>query len=352
MLSHLPMAALTLAYPELPDRHHRCGRLERRVGETVVSIAPIPNHEPDMQNHHLTVAAATDFRAVSRRYSRAYSDGYARAIRRYRLLEEEQEQQLARHSRKLGDKKAANELITSHLRLAAAVARRYQRHGLPLSDIIAEANLGLVIAASKFEPGHGARFSTYALWWIKAAVHDYILRSRSLVKIGTTRTQRKLFFGLRREIRKLAREPVQLNSETAELIAHKLEVTPREVIEMDCRLGGDFSLSKPIKNNEGGTMEWDAFLVDPSPNPETTLTERDHEARQAEALRTGLNVLTGRERRVFEARRLTESPPTLEQLALEFSVSAERVRQIELSAFAKVKRAATMHFHQDAFVNR
>jgi RNA polymerase sigma-32 factor len=202
-----------------------------------------------MQNHNFTVAP-TDFQTVSSRCSRAYSDGYARAVRRYRLLEQEQEQQLARRRRKLGEQKAADELITSHLRRAATIARRYQGYGLPLPDIIAEANLGLVIAASRFEPGRGARFSTYAKWWIKAAIHDYILRSWSLVKIGTTRAQRKLFFGLRREMRKLARDPVQLNAETAELIAHKLDVTPQEVIEMDCRLGGDISINKPIANDE------------------------------------------------------------------------------------------------------
>jgi RNA polymerase sigma-32 factor len=304
-----------------------------------------------MQNHSFAIAPV-DFQTVSFRSSRAYSDGYARAIRRYRLLEQEQEQQLARRCRKLGEQRALDALITSHLRLAASVARRYQRYGLPLPDIIAEANLGLVIAASRFEPGHGARFSTYALWWIKAAILDYVLRSWSIVKIGTTRAQRKLFFGLRREIRKLAREPVQLNTETAALIAHKLDVTPREVIEMDCRLEGDVSLNRPTSNDEGRTVEWEALLVDPSPNAETTVAERDQETRQAQALRTGLNVLTGRERRVFEARRLTETPPTLEQLALELSVSPVRVRQIELSAFAKVKRATRKHFHQDAFVNR
>jgi RNA polymerase sigma-32 factor len=314
-------------------------------------MRPIPYDESNMQNHIFTVAP-TDFETGSFGSSRAYSDGYARAIRRYRLLGQEQEQQLARRCRNLGEQRALDALITSHLRLAASVARRYQRYGLPLPDIIAEANLGLVLAASRFKPGHSARFSTYALWWIKAAILDYILRSWSLVKIGTTRAQRKLFFGLRREIRKLAREPVQLNAETAALIAHKLDVTPREVIEMDCRLEGDVSLNKLTTNDEGRTVEWEALLVDPSPNAETTLTERGQEVRQAQALRTGLNVLIGRERRVFEARRLTETPATLEQLAVELSVSPVRVWQIELSAFAKVKRAARRHFHQVAFVKR
>jgi RNA polymerase sigma-32 factor len=303
-----------------------------------------------VQSHNFTVAP-TEFQTFRSRPSRAYSDGYTRAIRRHRLLEQKQEQDLARR-RELGEQKATDELITSHLRLAATIARRYQRYGLPLPDIIAEANLGLVLAASRFEPGHGARFSTYALWWIKATIHNYILRSWSLVKIGTTRAQKKLFFGLRREIRKLAREAVQLNAETADLIAQKLDVAPREVIDMDCRLGGDISLNKPITNDEGRIVEWEALLVDPSPNAEATLTERDQEVRQTQALRTGLNVLTRRERRVFEARRLAETPPTLEQLALELSVSAARVRQIELSAFAKVKRAARSHFHQGTLVMR
>src|SRR6201988_4961460 len=173
-------------------------------------------------------------------------NGYAAAIRRFKLLERGQEQQLARRWQEQRDRRATDALVTSHLRLAVKVARRYRGYGLPLADIISEANLGLVIAASRFEPGHGSRFSTYALWWIKATIHDYILRSWSLVKIGTTAAQRKLFFRLRREMQKLKGDATTLSPEGAAAVAESLEVSPRDVIEMDRRLAGDLSLNTPL----------------------------------------------------------------------------------------------------------
>jgi RNA polymerase sigma-32 factor len=266
-------------------------------------------------------------------------NGYAAAIRRFKLLERGQEQQLARRWHEQRDRRATDVLVTSHLRLAAKVARRYQGYGLPLADIVAEANLGLVIAASRFKPGHGSRFSTYALWWIKATIHDYILRSWSLVKIGTTSAQRKLFFKLRREVQKFAKGATGLSPETVAAVAESLEVSPRDVMEMDCRLGGDLSLNTPV-NNDDGAVEWVDTLTDKAPDPEAIIAEYDESARQENALRGALEVLTERERRVFEARRLTEDPPTLEQLAREMLISSERVRQIETQAFTKVKRAA------------
>lgn len=272
-----------------------------------------------------------------------YPNGYASTIKRYELLERGQEQQLARRWQLDRDRRATDALVTSHLRLAAKVARRYQGYGLPINDLIAEANLGLVIAASRFEPDHGARFSTYAVWWIRAAIHDYILRSWSLVKIGTTAAQRKLFFGLRRELRKLGRQTAVLTPEAAEAVARELDVSAREVIEMDGRLNGDLSLNTPI-SDDGQTTEWEAMLVDPSPDAEAVVVQFDESTQQADALRSALDVLNERERRVFEARRLTEDPPSLEQLGRELSISSERVRQIETSAFAKIKRAATEHF--------
>jgi len=270
---------------------------------------------------------------------RAYFDGYATAIKRFKLLERDQEQELARRWQEQRDQRASDALVTSHLRLAAKVARRYKGYGLPLADIIAEANLGLVIAASRFEPDHGSRFSTYALWWIKAMIHDYILRSWSLVKIGTTTAQRKLFFRLRREVQKLANGTTGLTPEIAAAVAQNLEVTPRDVIEMDCRLAGDLSMNTPV-SNDGGTIEWGDTLVDQAQDSEAIVAEYDESTRQESALNAALHLLTERERRVFEARRLTEDPPTLEQLGHELSISSERVRQIETRAFAKVKRAA------------
>jgi len=291
-----------------------------------------------MRNHSATAVASTLENAVNG-VPRAYFDGYATAIKRFKLLERDQEQELARRWQEQRDQRASDALVTSHLRLAAKVARRYKGYGLPLADIIAEANLGLVIAASRFEPDHGSRFSTYALWWIKATIHDYILRSWSLVKIGTTTAQRKLFFRLRREVQKLANGTTGLTPEIAAAVAQNLEVTPRDVIEMDCRLAGDLSLNTPV-SNDGGTIEWGDTLVDKAPDSEAIVAEYDESTRQESALNAALHLLTERERRVFEARRLTEDPPTLEQLGHELSISSERVRQIETRAFAKVKRAA------------
>ncbi|MBR0962000.1 RNA polymerase factor sigma-32 [Bradyrhizobium japonicum] len=265
---------------------------------------------------------------------------YSALIGRYDLLEREQEQQLARRWQETRDGDAANVLVTSHLRLAAKVARSYRGYGLPFADLMAEANLGLVIAASRFEPGRNSRFSTYATWWIKAAIHEYILRSWSLVRIGTTAAQKKLFFRLRGEMRKTAGGAMAgITPDVAEAIAVKLDVSARDVIEMDCRLRGDLSLNARVGGDEQGA-EWEAMLVDEARDAETILADRDQTERRAGALRTALKALTGRERRVLEARRLAEHPPTLDQLARELSISSERVRQIELRAFAKVRQAA------------
>jgi len=266
---------------------------------------------------------------------------YSAAIKRFDLLERGREQQLAQRWQQRRDQSATDELVTSHLRLAAKVARGYKGYGLPIVDLIAEANLGLVIAASRFEPGHGARFSSYAIWWIKATVHEYILRTWSLVKIGTTAAQKKLFFRLRSEMRKVADQTAVLTPEIAQVIADKLEVTARDVIEMDGRLCGDLSLHARVGDGDRST-EWEATLVDESPDPEEIVAEHDEATRRSRAMRAALEVLTDRERRVFEARRLAEQPLTLEQLSCELSISSERVRQIETCAFAKVKRATIL----------
>jgi RNA polymerase sigma-32 factor len=271
-----------------------------------------------------------------------FLSAYSAAIGRYDFLEPGQEQQLARRWQQTRDRSAADALVTSHLRLAARLARGYKGYGLPMVDLIAEANLGLVIAASRFEPGRGARFSTYAIWWIKAAIHEYILRSWSLVKIGTTAAQKKLFFKLRGEIRKATGSAMSgLTPDVAELIAGKLEVTAREVIEMDARLHGDMSLNVRVGGEDSGT-ELEAMLVDGAVDAETVLVDHEQTERRASALRVALGGLAARERRVFEARRLTECPVTLDRLAHELSISSERVRQIEMRAFAKVKRAVML----------
>ncbi|RXG86214.1 RNA polymerase factor sigma-32 [Bradyrhizobium vignae] len=265
-------------------------------------------------------------------------NAYSAAISRFDLLEPAREQQLARRWQEGRDRRATDELITSHLRLAAKVARGYKGYGLPVADLIAEANLGLVIAASRFQPGRGARFSSYALWWMKATIHEYILRSWSLVKIGTTAAQKKLFFRLRGEMRKLAGEAAVLTPEIAQAIADRLEVTARDVVEMDGRLAGDLSLSIRSGDNDRPT-EWEAMLVDDAPDAEEIVAEHDQTMRRSKALRAALGVLTERERRVFEARRLAEQPLTLDHLGRELCISSERVRQIEALAYAKVRRA-------------
>lgn len=280
----------------------------------------------------------TTVEAWSRGQAAGFLDKYAAAIKRYNLLERGQEQKLARRWQEQRDRKATDELITSHLRLAAKVARRYRGYGLPLADLVSEANLGLVIAASRFQPGRSARFSSYALWWIKATIHDYILRSWSLVKIGTTAAQKKLFFRLRGEMRKLGGAIGALTPEAVATIAENLEVNPRDVIEMDRRLCGDLSLNARVVQDEQAA-EWEAMLVDDKPDAEEIVAAQDETVCRAKALRAALGELTGRERRVFEARRLSDQSLTLDELGRELSISSERVRQIEIQAFAKVRRA-------------
>lgn len=271
-----------------------------------------------------------------------FLSAYAMAIKRYELLEPGQEQQLARRWQETRDERAANALVTSHLRIAAKVARGYKGYGLPLVDLIAEANLGLVIAASRFEPDRGARFSTYAVPWIKASIHAYILRSWSLVKIGTTAAQKKLFFRLRGEMRKATGGAMaRLTPDVATVIAERLEVTAREVMEMDARLNGDMSLNARVGGEEDGA-EWETLLVDDAVDAETVLADREQRESRSSALRAALGGLTARERHVLEARRLADHPVTLDQLGVELSISSERVRQIEIRAFAKVRRAVIL----------
>ena len=294
-----------------------------------------------MSTRHASVTR-TDIAVPTSRTAVGAVSAYSSIIGRYDMLEREQEQQLARRWQETRDRGAVNALVTSHLRLAAKVARGYKGYGLPLADVIAEANLGLVIAASRFEPGRGARFSTYAVWWIKASVHEYILRSWSLVRIGTTAAQKKLFFKLRSEMRKAAGGAMAaLTPDVAETIAERLDVTAREVIEMDSRLNGDMSLNARVGDDEQGT-EWEALLVDQAIDAETVLADHEQTERRTNALRVALGMLTARERHILEARRLAECPVTLDQLGFELSISSERVRQIEIRAFAKVRRAAIL----------
>ncbi|WP_213736208.1 RNA polymerase sigma factor RpoH [Bradyrhizobium sp. dw_411] len=266
--------------------------------------------------------------------------GYLCDIRRFALLEREQEYELAKRWRDRGDRDAANQLVTSHLRLAAKVARGYRGYGLPFSEIISEGNVGLMQALNRFEPEKGFRFATYAMWWIKASIQDYILRSWSLVKIGTTANQKKLFFKLRSTKSRIdALESGDLHPDHVASIAKSLDVTDQDVIDMNRRLGGDKSINTPI-SDDGKAGEWQDNLVDQSPSPEAIIADHDEQEYRHRALIAAIDVLNDRERRIFEARFLAEEPLTLDELATSFNVSRERVRQIEGRAFEKVRKAA------------
>jgi RNA polymerase sigma-32 factor len=272
--------------------------------------------------------------------------GYLGNIRRFPFLEREMEYQLAKCWREQGDRKAADQIVTSHLRLAVKIAMNYRGYGLPMSEIISEGNVGLMQAVNRFEPERGFRFATYAIWWIKASIQDYILRSWSLVKIGTTANQKKLFFKLRSTKAKIAAlENTDLRPEHVEMIATTLGVKKQDVVDMDRRLGGDTSLNASI-HDEGNPGEWQDYLVDQSPSPEAIVVEEDEMFHRREALGRAIGVLNTRERRIFEARHLIDEPMTLEDLAVEFSVSRERVRQIEVRAFEKVRTATKVSFKQ------
>jgi RNA polymerase sigma-32 factor len=266
--------------------------------------------------------------------------GYLSDIGRFAMLERDQEYRLAKRWREHGDRDAANQLVTSHLRLAAKVAMGYRGYGLPVSEIISEGNVGLMQALNRFEPEKGFRFATYAIWWIRASIQDYILRSWSLVKIGTTINQKRLFFKLRSAKNKIAAfESGDLHPDQVALIAKDLDVTDRDVIDMNRRLGGDKSINAPLRE-DGETGEWQDHLVDQSPSPEAIVVEQDEKDHRHKALIAAIDVLDDRERRIFEARHLADEPLTLEDLAEQFKVSRERIRQIEARAFEKVRKAA------------
>jgi RNA polymerase sigma-32 factor len=270
---------------------------------------------------------------------RRSGSSYLSDIRRFSMLEKEVEHSLAKRWREHGDRKAADQIVTSHLRLAAKIAMNYRGYGLPLSEIISEGTVGLLQAVNRFEPERGFRFATYAIWWIRASIQDYILRSWSLVKLGTTSSQKKLFFKLRSAKAKIAAfENADMRPDQVRLIATNLGVKDRDVVDMNRRLGGDASLNVSI-NSEGNSGEWQDFLVDESPSPEAIVVEHDEMDHRHEALLHAIGVLNHRERRIFQARHLSDEPKTLEDLAVEFNVSRERVRQIEVRAFEKVQAA-------------
>lgn len=264
---------------------------------------------------------------------------YLEEIRRFPMLEPQEEYMLAKRYVEYGDRDAAQKLVTSHLRLVAKIAMGYRGYGLPIGEVISEGNVGLMQAVKRFEPDKGFRLATYAMWWIKAAIQEYILRSWSLVKMGTTANQKRLFFNLRKAKSQLqALGDGDLKPDQVEAIATKLGVTEGDVVSMNRRLSGDASLNSPLRaDSESG--EWQDWLVDDRDDQETVMAETEELDQRRAMLKQAMGVLNDREKRIFEARRLADEPVTLEDLSTEFGVSRERVRQIEVRAFEKVQSA-------------
>ncbi|MFL5158335.1 MAG: RNA polymerase sigma factor RpoH [Microvirga sp.] len=272
---------------------------------------------------------------------------YLDEIRRFPMLEPHEEYMLAKSWREHGDREAAHKLVTSHLRLVAKIAMGYRGYGLPIGEVVSEGNVGLMQAVKRFEPDKGFRLATYAMWWIKAAIQEYILRSWSLVKMGTTANQKKLFFNLRKAKGRIsAFEEGDLRPDHVKQIATQLGVTEQDVVDMNSRLGGDASLNATLRDEGDGGGEWQDWLVDTGQSQEQVLVEEEEGQNRLTALRSALSVLNPRERRIFEARRLSDDPITLEELSTEFGVSRERVRQIEVRAFEKIQEAVKKNLTQ------
>jgi len=263
---------------------------------------------------------------------------YLSEIKRFPMLEPQEEYMLAKRWREHGDREAAHKFVTSHLRLVAKIAMGYRGYGLPIGEVISEGNVGLMQAVRRFEPDKGFKLATYATWWIRASIQEYILRTWSLVKMGTTASQKKLFFNLRKAKSRIsALDEGDMRADQVATIATRLGVAQQDVVDMNRRLGGDASLNAPLR--EEGEGEWQDWLVDDSASQETVLADREESDARLDALKKALRVLNARERRIFEARRLAEEPVTLAELAEEFGVSGERVRQIDVSSFEKVRKA-------------
>ena len=266
---------------------------------------------------------------------------YLARIRSFPILEKDEEYMLAKAWSEREDVEAAHQLVTSHLRLVAKIAMGYRGYGLPLSDLISEGNIGMMHAVKKFDPERGFRLATYAMWWIKASIQEYILRSWSLVKIGTTAAQKKLFFNLRRLKGKInAIDGGDLRPDQVTHIAETLDVDESEVISMNQRMsGGDKSLNTPMASEIDGGGEWQDWIEDNRENQEVAFAEREEFEAQYSVMRDAIEGLNPREQRIIQARRLTEPPLTLEDLSEEFEVSRERIRQIEVRAFEKLAEA-------------
>ena len=276
---------------------------------------------------------------------------YLDEIRRFPMLEPQEEYMLARSWREHGDREAAHKLVTSHLRLVAKIAMGYRGYGLPVGELIAEGNVGLMQAVKKFDPDKGFRLATYAMWWIRASIQEYILRSWSLVKMGTTAAQKKLFFNLRKAKSQIsAFEEGDLHPEHLSAIATKLGVSEQEVTDMNRRLGGDASLNAPLRAD--GESEWQDWLADDTAvSQETALADSEEKSLRMGLLQEAMQELTDREKHILTERRLKDDPVTLEELAGQYGVSRERVRQIEVRAFEKLQKAMRAAAEERNLVN-
>jgi RNA polymerase sigma-32 factor len=267
---------------------------------------------------------------------------YLAEIKKFPVLTAEQEYMLAKRYAEHEDPEAAAQLVTSHLRLVAKIAMGYRGYGLPVSDLISEGNVGLMQGVKKFEPDRGFRLATYAMWWIKASIQEFILRSWSLVKMGTTAAQKKLFFNLRRMKKQLeAYEDSDLHPDDVKKIATDLGVPEQEVINMNRRMmmGGDGSLNTPMRNGEEGSGEWQDWLADDGPLQDELVADAEESEVRHEMLVEAMGSLNEREKHILTERRLTDNPQTLEELSQQYDVSRERIRQIEVRAFEKLQKA-------------
>ncbi len=264
---------------------------------------------------------------------------YLAQIKKFPMLDAEEEYMLAKNWRENGNLKAAHKLVTSHLRLVAKIAMGYRGYGLPVNELISEGNLGLMQAVKKFDPDKGFRLATYAMWWIKAAIQEYVLRSWSLVKMGTTTAQKKLFFNLKKLKNQIAPgQEGDLRDEQVNEISKRLDVESHEVINMNRRMmGQEKSLNDPIKKGE--TDEWQDWLVDDSLDQELIISQKQEYDDKKELLTSAMKILNDREKEIIIARRLSEEPKTLEDLSKKFKISRERIRQIETKAFEKLQKS-------------
>ena len=264
---------------------------------------------------------------------------YLAQIKKFPMLDAEEEYMLAKNWRENGNLQSAHKLVTSHLRLVAKIAMGYRGYGLPVNELILEGNIGLMQAVKKFDPDKGFRLATYAMWWIKASIQEYVLRSWSLVKMGTTTAQKKLFFNLKKIKNQIApNQDGDLKDEHVKEISKRLDVDSQEVVNMNRRMmGQEKSLNDPIKKGE--TDEWQDWLVDDGLDQELVISQRQEYNDKKELLDSAMNILNKREREIIKARRLSENPSTLEDLSKNYKISRERIRQIETKAFEKLQKA-------------